>query len=150
MNYALNKKMSTNLSKALPVLMKAPNNQEVQLEQIRILSKIDSNPEEFNPSNSYLNSSQFKSATSQNSSRRSKNALLKVSRMKKAYSITRSETLTTAEQDMLNSSGGQPTDSFKMIGDLDDNFDDEVNKIYQWTKNLSINDDIFTPRLPLT
>lgn len=122
--------------------MKIPSNQDILLEQINIISKIDFNSKEFatNPSSTYLHSPQYKSTISQNSSRRSKNALLKVSRMKKMYSITRSEILTTGDHEMVNNSGNNRTGSLKMIDDLNDNFDEEVKHLYMWTKNLSINE----------
>ena len=83
---------------------------------------------------------------SQVSSRRSKKAMSKVSRMKKAYTIARSETITT--EDILNDS--EPlNESFKIPDDLNDEFENEVKNLYIWTKNLSVNDEFFnTPRLP--
>lgn len=41
MNYALTKKMSSNLAKELPVLLKPPLNPDIQLEHIKILSKLE-------------------------------------------------------------------------------------------------------------
>jgi len=122
--------------------MKIPNNPEILLEQINVLSKIDLNNKEYglNPSTTFLNDSRYKNAFSQNSSRRSKKALIKVSRMKKAYSITRSEILTTGEKEIADNSVNNQTESFKMIDDLNDNFDDEAKHLYMWTKNLSISD----------
>ena len=83
---------------------------------------------------------------SQVSSRRSKKAMSKVSRMKKAYTIARSETITT--EDILNDS--EPlNESFKIPDDLNDEFENEVKNLYIWTKNLSVNDEFLnTPRLP--
>ena len=60
--------------------------------------------------------------------------------MKKAYSITRSEILTTGEKEIADNSVNNQTESFKMIDDLNDNFDDEAKHLYMWTKNLSISD----------
>ncbi len=40
-NYATTKKMSKNLLKELPVLLKCPTTQEIQLEQIKALSKLE-------------------------------------------------------------------------------------------------------------
>lgn len=156
-SYAITKKMSTNLRKELPILLRPPKDQGVQLKQIKILSRMsysmpqsmDADYTTVNPS--MLNSSNFKSTISQTSSRRSKNAIIKVTKMKKAYSMTRSETLTTigghGQGDVVIS--GRVSESFKMTDELEDNFEDEVKDLYMWTKNLSVNEDIFsnTPRL---
>lgn len=40
-NYALTKKMTKNLASELPVLLKIPVNQEIQLQQIIALTKIE-------------------------------------------------------------------------------------------------------------
>jgi hypothetical protein len=88
---------------------------------------------------SHLNNSNYKLNTPQVSSRRSKNALSKVSKMKKAYGQVRSETLTT-ESAIHNSE--RPTESYKIPDDLNDEFENEVRNLYMWTQNLSLNDDI--------
>ncbi len=86
----------------------------------------------------YLNSPQSKSSFKGTSSRRSKNALSKIAKMKKVYSMARSETL-TSEADLATS--GDPTsESFKLPDDLNDEFENEVKNLYMWTKNLSLND----------
>ena len=99
----------------------------------------------------YLNSSNFKSVLSHTSSRRSKNALSNVSRMKRNYNnrnnfpAARSETLNT-DHEMLNHSNPR-SDSFKIPDDLNDEFEDEVKNLYMWTQNLSVNDEfVQTPR----
>jgi hypothetical protein len=86
----------------------------------------------------YLNSSHSKSSLKGTSSRRSKNALSKIAKMKKVYSIARSETL-TSEADFATSADPQ-SESFKLPDDLNDEFENEVKNLYMWTKNLSIND----------
>ena len=98
----------------------------------------------------YLNNSNFKSVLSHASSRRSKNALSNVSRMKRNYNKNnfqpaRSETLNT-DHELLNHSNPR-SDSFKIPEDLNDEFEDEVKNLYMWTQNLSINDEfVQTPR----
>ncbi|RNA18367.1 hypothetical protein BpHYR1_005345 [Brachionus plicatilis] len=138
LNYAFNKKMTSNLEKNMPILLRPPVNPDIQLEQIQLISKLEIPDDSFNPSISYLNSSNYKSSLSQVSSRRSKNALSKVSKMKKAYQIARSETLTT---DVDIPSSGKYSESFKVPEELNDDFEAEVKNLYMWTKNLSINDD---------
>jgi hypothetical protein len=59
--------------------------------------------------------------------------------MKKAYAYTRSETLTT-DVDILPSASTR-TQSGKEDDGLNDEFEDQVNDLYLWTQNLSINDD---------
>lgn len=92
----------------------------------------------LNQSAMYLNNSNSKSSFKGTSSRRSKNALNKIAKMKKIYSMARSETLNT-EADMATI--GEPLDdSFRLPDDLNDEFENEVKNLYMWTKNLSFND----------
>jgi hypothetical protein len=116
--------------------MKSPKNQDILIEHMNIISNNNfiSKDLSSNEQARYLSSN-----VSQSSSRRSKNALLKVSRMKKAYSVTRSETLPTAENKNKQNSNSK-TESLKVVEDFDDIFDDEVKNLYMWTKNLSINE----------
>ena len=44
------------------------------------------------------------------------------------------------QKEIANNSGNNQTESFKVIDDLNDNFDDEAKHLYMWTKNLSISD----------
>ena len=87
-----------------------------------------------------LNSSSYKSTSSQSSSRRSKNALNKISKMKKNYMQVRSESLTT-DGDMVTVNSEHISESFKTPDELNDDFEDEVKDLYMWTQNLSTNDD---------
>lgn len=71
----------------------------------------------------------------------------KVSRMKKAYtmSMARSETVTSLD----NGQNSQHAldDSFKIPDELNDDFEAEVKNLYTWTKNLTLSDEFLnTPR----
>ncbi len=96
----------------------------------------------MNQSTLYLTSAHSKSTYNKatTSSRRSKKALTKVSKMKKAFSMARSETLTTEPDGGGPNQEDQPNDTFKLPEDLNDEFEDEVKNLYMWTKNLSLND----------
>ena len=50
--------------------------------------------------------------------------------MKKAYSMAKSESVTT-EHEVFNSSE-QHTESFKLPEDLNDDFEEEVKHLYMW------------------
>ena len=88
----------------------------------------------------HLSKSQYLTTTTSSTGRRSKQAVSKVSQMKKAYTMARSETLTT--EIGLTENNTQHTDSFKMPEDLNDDFEAEVKDLYLWTQNLSTNDDL--------
>jgi len=63
--------------------------------------------------------------------------------MKKAYSMARSETVTTENGVVTeNNTSGRHSDSFKMPEELNDEFENEVKNLYLWTQNLSTNDDL--------
>lgn len=144
MNYAVTKKMSKKLLREMPVLMKFPKTQEIQLQQIIALSILDL-PSEVpaNLSANYLRESNYKDISGSSTSRRSKKVVTKVSQMKKAYSLARSETVTT-ENGLIteNNTSGRHSDSFKMPDDLNDDFENEVKNLYLWTQNLSTTDDL--------
>ena len=116
--------------------MNNPKDKDILHEQINIKSNNNFISKDLsrNEQARYLSSN-----ASQSSSRRSKNALLKVSRMKKAYSVTRSETLPTGENEIKRYINSK-TESLKMAEYFDDNLDDEVKDLYKWTKKLSINE----------
>lgn len=139
-NYASTKHLSKRLIKEMPVLLKCPTTQEIQLEQIMALSKLEIPVNEV-PKNSSISyqHSRFKT-TGSTSSRRSKNAISKVSQMKKIYAMARSETLTTENGGFTEITN--QSDSFKMPDDLNDDFEAEVKDLYLWTQNLSEKDDL--------
>jgi len=147
-NYATSQKMSQRLLKELPVLLQKPSTQSIQLKHLEILSKISSpDPSSVNQSTMY-SSSQFKVSEPRISSRRSKNAIQKVAKMKKAYTFARSETLTT-EADVLPSASNRTYSMKEEIQEINAEFEDQANDLYLWTQNLSINDDYLkSPRLP--
>ncbi|CAF0783582.1 unnamed protein product [Brachionus calyciflorus] len=140
LNYAFNKKMSPSLAKEIPVLLKPPTNSDIQLEQIKLISKLEIPDDTLNPSITYLNSSNYKSSLSQISGRRSKNVLSKVSKMKKAYQMARSETLNT-DADIYQTSA-QYSESFKVPDELNDDFENEAKNLYIRTE-LVISSDSF-------
>lgn len=141
-NYACTKKMSKKLSRELPVLLQCPKTQDIQVKQIEALSKIDQ-PSDLpkNPLTSYGSKSNYQT-TMTSTSRRSKNAINKISQMKRIYSMARSETLTTENGVLTENTSGQHSDSFKMPEELNDDFENEVKNLYLWTQNLSTNDDL--------
>ena len=97
----------------------------------------------LNLSVDYLRDSNYKTGTESSTSRRSKKAMNKVSQMKKAYSLVRSETVTTENgQNTENTISGRHSGSFKMPEELNDDFENEVKNLYLWTQNLSANDDL--------
>ena len=87
----------------------------------------------------YLTKLQYLTNSTSSTGRRSKQAVTKVSQMKKVYAMARSETLTT--ENGLTENNTQHSDSFKMPEDLNDDFEAEVKDLYLWTQNLSTNDD---------
>ena len=145
-NYATTKKMSKSLLKELPVLLKCPKTQEIQLQQIKALSKLEYPLQDVpkNSSATYLSSSNYKTTPSlSTTSRRSKNALTKVSRMKRIYTNARSETITTEGEAVTENTSGHHS-IFKLPDDLNDEFEDEVKNLYLWTQNLSTNDELIS------
>ena len=94
-----------------------------------------------NPSIEYLQNSSFKSTTTQNSSRRSKNAIEKMARLKRAYALARSETV-TADESPASEAARRTKSTFEMppADEFVDEFEDEVGKLYAWSKNLNLDE----------
>jgi hypothetical protein len=115
---------------------------------IYLLFRFTSHDAPKNSSATFLSSSNYKTTSSMASttSRRSKNAISKVSQMKKIYTNARSETLTTETGEMItdNTSGNHSDSVFKLPDDLNDDFENEVKNLYLWTQNLSTNDEIIS------
>lgn len=145
LNYATTNQMSSRLMRELPILLQKPTDPSIQLKHIELLSKLSS-PDPSTFIGSISNSRHFE--TTHTSSRRSRAYLSKVAKMKKAYTFARSETLMTGDIDNIPSVSYR-AQSFKVDDDLKDDFEDQVNDLYMWTQNLSVNDEYIKPsRLP--
>jgi hypothetical protein len=104
----------------------------------------------MNPSIVHLKNSNFKGNEIQSTARRSKNAVNKVAKMKKVYqqqNFVRSETLTSEKQSDrdTNNITGHNMGLEKINTALNDDFDNQVNDLYLWSQNLSLNDDYLKP-----
>jgi hypothetical protein len=101
----------------------------------------------MNPSIAHLKNSNFRSNEAQGTARRTKNALNKVARMKKVYQqqqqFARSQTL-TSDRDTTNVTENN-VESEKTNEAFNDDFENQVNDLYLWSQNLSLNDDYLKP-----
>jgi hypothetical protein len=118
-----------------------------------------------NPSVGYLNESKKKSTSlSQNSSRRSKNAMIKITRLKRAYENAKydNNSFRDGDEDDGGGSGGGANNSFNdnisyrnnyklnsiTNEDVYDENDKEAKDLMAWTNDLNLDDDLLkSPRL---
>ena len=76
-------------------------------------------------------------------SRRSKNALSKIAKMKRTYALPRSEILTSNSYvSKVSRDDDRQSELFKVPDELDDDYEEEVKDLYMWTQNLSIQDEL--------
>ncbi|CAF1149519.1 unnamed protein product, partial [Didymodactylos carnosus] len=177
-SYVSSGKVSSDLRQKLPTLMKHPTSESVQIQHVELLKQIKSlESNRSSPSLSFIKNAASQKPKPLQTSRRSRQALKNVSRMRQAYISTRSESLPTTlilayEKQVEAMTGavvhptrqdGRLTPTLTTLDDdgnkfdqqdedddeLENDFNDQADALYAWTEGLSWNDDYFkTPRIP--
>ncbi|XP_005092727.1 putative uncharacterized protein CXorf58 [Aplysia californica] len=152
-DFAYNNRLTPRLKEEIPILLSRPVTQEVQVRHIKAISKMRTPVYPFGPfptpSKSKLSGAV---SHSQMSSRRSKQAKQRALKMRKVYSRElgdeeKGEFMSEAGdmEDYFAKLGGDETEMFEEeeVGEMgDEDWDKEANKLYEWTQELSFNDDI--------
>ncbi|XP_050389200.1 uncharacterized protein CXorf58 [Patella vulgata] len=140
-DYAYNNRLSTRLKEEITLLMIQPLSQEIKLQQINAIAQMRS------PWIPNIPVPTPKSAlNNQSAGRRTKQARLRALKMRRMYGLDDKNQTANADDetylahstylDMMNG------------GDNDDDWEQEANKLYEWTQDLSFHDDLVaTPRL---
>lgn len=138
--------MTPRLRQEVPLLITRPITQDIQVQHIRAVSQLRSPDVPMPTPKSKLSGIQ-----SQVSGRRSKQARLRAMKMRKMYGLDREDTFESAGQTAVSE---EPEDYFDKYGITGEDGEDpeawerEAKKLYEWTQELSFNDDfIGTPRL---
>ncbi|CAL1527866.1 unnamed protein product [Lymnaea stagnalis] len=139
-DYVYNNHKSALLRDEMPLLMKAPITQEMQIRHIRAISKIRTLPLlAGQPSKGTKSSAEV----SQVSSRRTRQAKLRSMKMRELYSRDLEKERTDISADDYFFKNDRLVDD-EIMGD--DDWDNEADQLYEWTQGLSLADDaIQTP-----
>ncbi|XP_041379360.1 putative uncharacterized protein CXorf58 [Gigantopelta aegis] len=143
-DYAYNNVMTPRLKDEIPLLVTRPVTQEIQLQHIRSISapRIPPvpapTPGRVRESGLNINNSEL------SSSRRSRKARLRASKMRKMYGLDK-DVEREGDSGNVFSASAQNEDRYE--ADPDEYLEQEGSKLYEWTQELSFNDDIVaTPR----
>ncbi|XP_061185716.1 uncharacterized protein CXorf58-like isoform X1 [Saccostrea echinata] len=161
-DYLYNQRITPRLRQEIPVLVQRPVSQEIKVQHIRAISTLRS---ESIPVGAPLTTPKSKMSgyvSHPVSSRRSRQAKARASKLRKMYGLDRSTYDSSSEGSKLLDSreptavSEEPDDYFDKYGITGEEGEDpeewerEASKLYEWTQELSFNDDLIaTPRLPL-
>lgn len=152
-DYLYNQRMSPRLHVELPILIQKPVSQEIKVQHIRAISElrtIDSVPQVP----MHTPKSKMSQSYSQPSSRRSKQARLRAMKLRKMYGLDKEGSNLKLDSREPTAVSEEPDDYFDRYGITGedgegDEWEKEASKLYEWTQELSFNDDLIaTPRLP--
>lgn len=139
-------RMTPRLRQEVPLLMTRPITQDIQISHIRVVSEMRS-PDVPMPTPK----SKMSGVTSQVSGRRSKQARIRAMKMRKMYGLDREDTLDSRGQTAFSEEPEDYFDKYGITGEEGedgDAWEHEARKLYEWTQELSFNDDLMgTPRL---
>ncbi|KAH3805326.1 uncharacterized protein CXorf58-like isoform X2 [Dreissena polymorpha] len=145
-DFLYNHRMTPRLREEIPLLITRPITQDIQIQHIRAVSEMRS-PDVPMPTPK----SKMSGITSQVSGRRSKQARIRAMKMRKMYGLDRDEMLDSRGQTAVSEEPEDYFDKYGITGEYGeegDQWEREAKKLYEWTQELSFNDDLIgTPRL---
>ncbi|XP_022346089.1 uncharacterized protein CXorf58-like isoform X2 [Crassostrea virginica] len=154
-DYLYNQRITPRLRQEIPVLVQRPVSQEIKVQHIRAISTLRS---ESVPMGAPLTTPKSKMSgyTSHPiSSRRSRQAKARASKLRKMYGLDRegSKLLDSREPTAVSEEPDDYFDKYGITGEEGEDAEEwerEASKLYEWTQELSFNDDLIaTPRLPI-
>lgn len=133
LDFVENGKATPRLQSEFQVLSTRPVTQEMQLEHIRLISKVRT-PEIWTPTPRQQSKSGRNSQPGE-TARRSRQAMRRTNRMKKMYADGKKEQWMETEQGDAVRSG-----TFRPEDEDNDDWEKEADKLYEWTQDLSYDD----------
>ncbi|KAK3598598.1 hypothetical protein CHS0354_039620 [Potamilus streckersoni] len=145
-DFLYTQRMTPRLRAEIPLLVTRPVTQDIQVQQIRAISEIRSLDVPM-PSKSKLSG-----YIGQVSGRRSKQARIRAMKMRKMYGLDKERSdLDSRGQTAVSEEPDDYFDKYGITGEEGNDGEDwekEAKKLYEWTQELSFNDDLMaTPRL---
>ncbi|XP_045200596.2 uncharacterized protein CXorf58-like isoform X2 [Mercenaria mercenaria] len=145
-DFLFNQRMTPRLREEIPLLVTRPLTQDIQIQHIRAVSEMRS-PDVPMPTPK----SKMSGIQSQVSGRRSKQARVRAMKMRKMYGLDREDMLDSRGQTAVSEEPEDYFDKYGITGEYGDEgeqWEREARKLYEWTQELSFNDDLIgTPRL---
>lgn len=145
-DFLFNHRMTPRLREEIPLLVTRPLTQDIQIQHIRAVSEMRSPDVPMPTPKSKLSGIQ-----SQVSGRRSKQARARAMKMRKMYGLEREDMLDSCGQTAVSEEPEDYFDKYGITGEYGDEgeqWEREARKLYEWTQELSFNDDLIgTPRL---
>lgn len=160
-DFAYNNRVTPRLKQEIPLLLSRPVTQEVQVRHIKAISKMRTPIYPFGPlpTPSKSKMSMGGASRSQLSSRRSKQAKLRALKMRQLYSkgdtgVPEGDNVLDDEDDVHGYKENDRDRAFvedgEDIDEEDEEWDREGSKLYEWTQELSFNDDLMQTPLMMT
>ncbi|CAH1781799.1 unnamed protein product [Owenia fusiformis] len=142
-DYLYNQKLSPSLAEELPTLLSRPITQEIQLRQIKLISRIRTPP--LAPCSTPKG--KFSSPQS-STARRSKQARIRALKMKRMYGLEATEQKPSdiSENRETKLTFDLPNEDDD-LDKMDEHWEIEADKLYEWTQDLSFEDISTSPRL---
>ncbi|XP_052782799.1 uncharacterized protein CXorf58-like [Mya arenaria] len=145
-DFLYNHRMTPRLRDEIPLLVTRPITQDIQIQHIRAVTEMRS-PDVPMPTPK----SKMSGIQSQISGRRSKQARMRAMKMRKMYGLDREDVLDSRGQTAVSEEPEDYFDKYGITGEYGeegDQWEREARKLYEWTQELSFNDDLMgTPRL---
>ncbi|XP_051841062.1 uncharacterized protein CXorf58 homolog isoform X4 [Antechinus flavipes] len=145
MDYATSGTLSDRLQKELKYLLQKPKSEEMQRDQLRIISQIRTSPSSSSISVSSLQQYYQQLVKPKHSGRRSKQARMKIAKMRKTFKKEKEKKMEEPNMQKRNEKNHQIviiTPSYEILGinspPSDDELEQEAKELFTWTRDLCL------------
>ncbi|XP_074657958.1 uncharacterized protein CXorf58-like isoform X2 [Tubulanus polymorphus] len=143
-DFIYGRNLSPRLRDSLPVLLSRPVTQDVQLQHIDVMSRLQSPPLAPMPTPRHA-AGRHRDKNPSAGGRRSKQARIRALKMKKIY--TKQEVDETEPDEDRMPENTFLTEDMNYDDDDDEVWEEEAHRLYEWSRDLTF-DDLKTPRMP--
>ncbi|XP_072284484.1 uncharacterized protein CXorf58 homolog [Pyxicephalus adspersus] len=147
-NYAESGSISDRLKDKIKLLLQIPRTEDIQQRQLSAITQYRSPaPPPSSAVSTYLTSRY--SVPPRNTSRRSHKARLKVQKMKRLYGLEKEGQIPTDTTNAIQRPLSDRKDTFNQLVFSDDEWEEEVEKLYAWSQSLSLEESGMASSPPL-
>ncbi|XP_074157017.1 uncharacterized protein CXorf58 homolog isoform X1 [Sminthopsis crassicaudata] len=146
MDYATSGTLSDRLQKELKYLLQKPKSEEMQHDQLRIISQIRTSPSSSSVSVSSLQQYYQQLVKPKHSGRRSKQARMKIAKMRRTFKKEKEKKMEEPNMQKRNEKNQHQiviiTPSYEILGinspPSDDELEQEAKELFTWTRDLCL------------
>ncbi|XP_031815343.1 putative uncharacterized protein CXorf58 homolog isoform X3 [Sarcophilus harrisii] len=146
MDYATSGTLSDRLQKELKYLLQKPKSEEMQRDQLRIISQIRTSPSSSSISVSSLQQYYQQLVKPKHSGRRSKQARMKIAKMRRTFKKEKEKKMEEPNMQKRNEKNQHQiviiTPSYEILGinspPSDDELEQEAKELFTWTRDLCL------------